>query len=52
MFIYLFDFGTLRWHHQGVKHDPAEIGVQCRGKQRGMEAVYCNRQRDGRDIAE
>jgi hypothetical protein len=24
-------FGTLKYHHQGVKHDPAEIGAQCRG---------------------
>jgi hypothetical protein len=24
-------FGTLKCHHQGVKHDPAEIGAQCRG---------------------
>jgi hypothetical protein len=43
-------FGTLKSHHQGVKHDPAEIGTQCRGKQRRMVAVYCNRWRDGRDI--
>jgi hypothetical protein len=43
-------FGTLECHHQGVKHDPAEIGAQCRGKQRRMGAVYCNRWRDGRDI--
>jgi hypothetical protein len=42
-------FGTLKCHHQGVKHDPAEIGAQCRGKQRRMGAVYCNWQRDGRD---
>jgi hypothetical protein len=32
-------FGTLRCHHQGVKHGPAEIGVQCHEKQRMMEAV-------------
>jgi hypothetical protein len=31
-------FGILECHHQGVKHDPAEIGAQC-GKQRWMEAV-------------
>jgi hypothetical protein len=43
-------FGTLKCHHQGVKHDPAEIGAQCRGKQRGMGAVHCNRRRDVRDI--
>jgi hypothetical protein len=43
-------FGTLKFHHQGVKYDPVEIGAQCRGKQRRMEAVYCNRQRDGGDI--
>jgi hypothetical protein len=43
-------FGTLNCHHKGVKHDPAEIGVQCHGKQRKMGAVYCNRQCDGRDI--
>jgi hypothetical protein len=24
-------FGTLKCHHQGVKHDLAEIGAQCRG---------------------
>jgi hypothetical protein len=29
-------FGTLKCHHQGVKHDPAEIDAQCRGKQRKM----------------
>jgi hypothetical protein len=23
-------FGTLKCHIQGVNHDPAEIGVQCR----------------------
>jgi hypothetical protein len=23
-------FGTLKCHHQGVNHDPAEIGAQCR----------------------
>jgi hypothetical protein len=40
-------FGTLKCHHQGVKYDPAEIGTQCRGKQRRMGAVYCNRRRDG-----
>jgi hypothetical protein len=22
-------FGTLKWHHQGVNHDPADIGAQC-----------------------
>jgi hypothetical protein len=31
-------FGTLNWHHQGVKYDPAEIGVQYRGKQRRIGA--------------
>jgi hypothetical protein len=31
--------GTLKCHHQGVKHDPAEIGAQFRGKQRRMGAV-------------
>jgi hypothetical protein len=36
-------FGTLRCHHQVVKQDPAETGAQCHGKQRRMEAVYCNR---------
>jgi hypothetical protein len=29
-------FGILKCHHQGVKHDPAEIGAQCRQKQRSM----------------
>jgi hypothetical protein len=43
-------FSTLKCHHQGVKHDPAEIGAQCHRKQRRMGAVYCNRQHDGRDI--
>jgi hypothetical protein len=43
-------FGTLKCHHQGVKHDPAEIGAKFRGKQRWMEAVYCKWRRDGRDI--
>jgi hypothetical protein len=23
--------GTLKCYHQGVKHDPAETGAQCRG---------------------
>jgi hypothetical protein len=32
-------FGTLKCHHQGVKYDPAETGVQCRGKQRRMAAI-------------
>jgi hypothetical protein len=36
----------------GVKHDPAEISAQCRGKKRMMEAVYCNRRRDGRNITD
>jgi hypothetical protein len=31
--------GTSKCHHQGVKHGPAEIGAQCRGKQRRMAAV-------------
>jgi hypothetical protein len=39
-------FGTLNCHHQGVKHDPDEIGAQCRGKHRRMGAVYCDRRRD------
>jgi hypothetical protein len=43
-------FGTLKCHHQGVQLDPAEIGAKCRGKQRRMGAVYCNRRRDVRDI--
>jgi hypothetical protein len=41
-------FGTLKCHYQVVKHDPAEIGFECRGKQRRMGAVYCNRRRDSR----
>jgi hypothetical protein len=24
-------FGTLKCHHHGFKHNPAEIGAQCRG---------------------
>jgi hypothetical protein len=43
-------FRTLKCHHQGVKHDPAEIRAQCCVKQRRMGAVYCNRRRDGWDI--
>jgi hypothetical protein len=45
-------FGTLKCHHHGIKLDSAETGAQPRGKQRMMGAVYlyCNRQRDGRDI--
>jgi hypothetical protein len=27
-------FGTLKCHHQGVNHDPAEIGAQRRRNQR------------------
>jgi hypothetical protein len=45
-------FGTLKFHNQGVKHDPAEIGAQCRGKHSRMGAVYCDRRRDGGDITE
>jgi hypothetical protein len=45
-------FGTLKCHHQGVKYDPAEIGTKCRGNQRRIGAVYCNRRRDGRVITE
>jgi hypothetical protein len=43
-------FDTLKCHHQGAKYDPAEIGAQCRGKQRKVGAVYCDRRRDGLDI--
>jgi hypothetical protein len=39
-------FGTLKCHHQGVKHDPAKLGAQCREKQRRMGAVYCKRRRN------
>jgi hypothetical protein len=42
-------FGILKCHHQGVKHDPVEIGAHFREKQRRMGAVYCNRRRDCRD---
>jgi hypothetical protein len=45
-------FGTLKCHHQGVKHDPAEISAQCRGKQGRVGTVYCNRRLEGRDITE
>jgi hypothetical protein len=44
-------FGTLKRHHQGVKHVPPETGAQSRGKQRRMGAVYCNRRRDGREYS-
>jgi hypothetical protein len=30
-------FGTLKCHNQGVNHDPAEIGAQCRRNQRWMK---------------
>jgi hypothetical protein len=43
-------FGTLKYRHHRVKHDPAERGAQCHGKQRRMGVVYCDRQRGGRDI--
>jgi hypothetical protein len=43
-------FGTLKCHHQGVNHDPAEIGAQCCRNQRWMEVVYCSRWRDGQDM--
>jgi hypothetical protein len=43
-------FGTLKCHHQGVQHYPAEIDAKCRGKQRRMGAVYCKRRRDGLDM--
>jgi hypothetical protein len=33
-------FGTLKCHHQGVKHNPAEIGAQCRGKQRRIYSSH------------
>jgi hypothetical protein len=45
-------FCTLKCHHKGVKYDPAVIGAQCRGKQRSLGTVYCNRRRDDRDITE
>lgn len=32
-----------------MKHDPVEIGAQCRGKERRKEAVFCNRRTDGGD---
>jgi hypothetical protein len=40
-------FSNLKCHHQGVKHDPAEIGAQSRGKERRMGAAYCDRRHDG-----
>jgi hypothetical protein len=43
-------FGTLKCHHQGVIHDPAEIGAQCCINPRWMEAVYCSRLCHGQDI--
>jgi hypothetical protein len=45
-------FGILKCHHQVVKRDPVEIGAQCRGKQRRMGIVYCDRRCDDRDITE
>jgi hypothetical protein len=36
-------FGTLKYHHQEVNHDPAEIGAQCCRNQRWLEAVCCGR---------
>jgi hypothetical protein len=42
-------FGILECHHQGVRHDPAEIGAHCLGKQRWMKAGYCGRRRDVQD---
>jgi hypothetical protein len=30
-------FDTLKCHNQGIKYDPAEIGVQCRGSREGGE---------------
>jgi hypothetical protein len=33
-------FGTLKCHNQGIKHDPAEIGAQCRGKLKYMLKYY------------
>jgi hypothetical protein len=33
--------GTLKCNHQGVKHDPAEIGAQCRGKLKNWSALEC-----------
>jgi hypothetical protein len=44
-------FGTLKYHHQGVKHDPAEIGSQRRGKEIRMRAVYCNRRCNSRKVS-
>jgi hypothetical protein len=43
-------FVIVKCRHQGGKREHAEIGAQCRGKQRRMGAVYCNRRRGGRDI--
>jgi hypothetical protein len=37
-------FCTLKCtHHQGINHDPAEIGAQCYRNQRWVDAVYCSR---------
>jgi hypothetical protein len=43
-------FGTLKCH-QEVKYDFAGIGAQCRGNQKSMGTVYCNRWREGRDTS-
>jgi hypothetical protein len=37
--IFSYMFWHFKSHHQGVKHDPAEIGAQCGGKHRRKEAV-------------
>jgi hypothetical protein len=33
-------FGTSKRHHQGIKHDTAETGAQCRGKLKNMLKYY------------
>jgi hypothetical protein len=40
-------FDTIKYHHQGVDHDVAEIGAQCCRNRRWLEALYCSRWRDG-----
>jgi hypothetical protein len=50
--VFSYMFQHFKCYHQGVKHDPAEIGALCHGKQRRMEAVCRNRWRDGQYITE
>jgi hypothetical protein len=35
-------FGTLKCHHQGINHDPAEIGAKCIDIKDGLKYIINN----------